>query len=65
MAGPKPGKRYDNKESVLAWTRKLCPLGLAPFIFRDRGIGESKLTFKTNLEYMIQLIDLYLYKIIE
>lgn len=34
-----------------------------PFIFKDRSAGQSKLTMKTNLEYLMQLLDLYIYKL--
>ena len=34
-----------------------------PFIFKDRTAGSSKLNFKTNLEYLRQLVHLYLCKI--
>ncbi len=35
-----------------------------PFIFMNRLVGESKLNFKTNMEYLLQLLDLYVYKIL-
>ncbi len=34
-----------------------------PFIFKDRTVGESKLTPKVSTEYFIQIFSLYLYKI--
>jgi dolichol-phosphate mannosyltransferase len=34
-----------------------------PILFKDRIKGESKLTKKIYLEYLMQLIELYLYKI--
>ncbi|MBW2965884.1 glycosyltransferase family 2 protein, partial [Candidatus Woesearchaeota archaeon] len=36
-----------------------------PIIFKNRIIGGSKLTIKVYLEYLIQLIELYLYNIKE
>jgi dolichol-phosphate mannosyltransferase len=34
-----------------------------PFIFRDRTAGKSKLGVRQNIEYLLQLADLYLYKL--
>ncbi len=34
-----------------------------PFIFKDRELGKSKLTIKTNLRYLQHLQKLYLYKL--
>ncbi|MBI2252279.1 MAG: polyprenol monophosphomannose synthase [Armatimonadetes bacterium] len=34
-----------------------------PYIFVDRKVGESKLNFKEIINYLIQLIDLTLYKL--
>lgn len=34
-----------------------------PFLFKDRTAGESKLGMKQNIEYLVQLLDLYIYKI--
>ncbi len=36
-----------------------------PFVFMNRSVGESKLNMKTNLEYVLQLADLYQYKILQ
>lgn len=36
-----------------------------PFVFMNRSVGESKLNMKTNLEYVLQLVDLYQYKILQ
>jgi len=34
-----------------------------PFIFRDRTAGSSKLNFRTELEYLTQLLHLYFYQL--
>jgi dolichol-phosphate mannosyltransferase len=34
-----------------------------PFIFRDRTAGDSKLSIKTNIQYLQQLSSLYLYSL--
>jgi dolichol-phosphate mannosyltransferase len=34
-----------------------------PIIFRDRTVGMSKLSMKQNLEYLVQLADLLLFKL--
>ena len=34
-----------------------------PFIFKDRAVGESKLNIKTNIQYIKQLFDLYIFSI--
>ncbi len=34
-----------------------------PFIFKDRTAGESKLSLAVSLDYLVQLLDLYLFKI--
>lgn len=35
-----------------------------PFVFMNRAVGESKLNIKTNVDYLIQLTDLYKYKLL-
>ncbi len=35
-----------------------------PFVFMNRVVGESKLNIKTNVDYLIQLVDLYRYKLL-
>ena len=34
-----------------------------PIIFRNRQLGQSKLSVKIQLEYLYQLLDLYMYKL--
>ncbi|MBI4739720.1 polyprenol monophosphomannose synthase [Candidatus Woesearchaeota archaeon] len=34
-----------------------------PFIFRDRTAGQSKLSIKTNMEYLMHLSSLYMHKV--
>lgn len=34
-----------------------------PIIFRDRTVGMSKLSMKQNLEYLVQLAELFLFKL--
>lgn len=35
-----------------------------PFVFRDRTAGKSKLNIKTQLQYVLQLIDLYKFSVL-
>ncbi len=45
---------------VRSRTERYCEI---PFMFKDRTAGSSKLTMKTNMEYVLQLFHLYLFRI--